>query len=131
MRFFFFFENIKIITCFFTIWVMFWNISKIYFFFFCLENIESFCEIIILKLFPVIFFWWKIYFFPVMFIYKRFNFFVVCRFFFYFFMASRYCYSVLKALIIFFIYVIYCCFSIETGKSMYDSPGFGFILWHL
>ena len=52
-----------------TVWVMFWNISRIYFFFFSIQNIKSNCYIIFLKFFPIIFFWWKIYSFPVTFIY--------------------------------------------------------------
>ena len=44
---------------FFTIWVMFWNIGRIYFFLFSIQNIKSNCSIILLKLFRIIFFCWK------------------------------------------------------------------------
>ena len=57
---------------------MFWNISRIYFFFFSIQNAKSNCNIIFLKIFAVIFLWWEIYSFPIVFIYKRFNF---CFFF--------------------------------------------------
>ena len=65
---------------FFTIWVMFWNISRIYFFFFSIQNIKSNWCIISLKSFSIIFFWWKICSVSVVFIYKRFNFcYSLCR----------------------------------------------------
>ena len=55
----------------FTVWIMFWDISRIYFFFFNIQNIKSnsvsHIYIIFLKFFPIIFFWWKIYSFPVIF----------------------------------------------------------------
>ena len=55
----------------FTIWIMFWDIGRIYFFFFNIQNIKSnsvsHIYIIFLKFFPIIFFWWKIYSFPVIF----------------------------------------------------------------
>ena len=59
---------------FFTIWVIFLNISSIYFFFIRTLNIKSDCSIVFLKLILIIFFWWKIYSFPAIFTYKRFNF---------------------------------------------------------
>ena len=55
----------------FTIWVMFWNISRLFVFFFSIRNIKNNCYIIFLKYFRVIFFWWKIYSFPVIFTYKK------------------------------------------------------------
>ena len=66
----------------FTIWAMFWNISSIYFFFFSIQDIKSNNYIIFLKFFSIIFFWWKIYPFPVIFIYKRFIFGYSLRIFF-------------------------------------------------
>ena len=82
---------------------MFWNISRICFFFFSIRNIKSNCYIIFLNFFPIIFFWWKIFSFSVIFIYKRFNFCYSLWIFFYFFLIWRDCYSVLKTFIIFFI----------------------------
>ena len=72
---------------------IFWNISRIYAFFFSIQNIKSNCYIIFLNSFPVIFFWCIIFFFPVKFFYKRFNF--------NFFIISCDCYSVLKTTVIF------------------------------
>ena len=112
------FRIIKRITCFFTISVIFWSISRIYFLFFSMQNIESKIRLFLSNLFQVIFFWWKIYSFPVMFIYKSFNFSYSFRVFSYFFMISWFnatvmlCYcnaTVMKAFIIFFIDGIYCC----------------------
>ena len=59
---------------FLTICVMFWNISKIYIFYFSMKNIKSNFYIVFFKFFPIIFSWWEIYPFPVTFIYKTFNF---------------------------------------------------------
>ena len=50
----------------FTIWVIFWNISGLQFFFFGIQNIKSNCCIIFLTFFSIIFFKWKIYFFPIL-----------------------------------------------------------------
>ena len=47
---------------------------RIYFFFFSIQNIKGNCFIIFLRCFPIIFFWWKMYSFSYIFIYKRFNF---------------------------------------------------------
>ena len=59
--------------------------------------------------FFIIFFWWNIYSYPVMFIYKRFNFCYSLGIFCGFFIIERDRYSVLKAFIIIFIDWIYCC----------------------
>ena len=56
---------------FFMGWVMFWNISRVYFFFINIQTIKNNYRIIVLKSFPVIDFWRIIYSFPVIFIYKR------------------------------------------------------------
>ena len=57
----------------FTIWIMFWNIRRTSFFFFSIQNIKSNCNIFCLNFFSITFFWWKIYFYPFMIIYKRIN----------------------------------------------------------
>ena len=44
------------------------------FFVFSIQNFKSNCCIIFLDFFKIIFFWWKIYSSPVVFIYKSFNF---------------------------------------------------------
>ena len=116
---------------FFANWVMLWNINRIYFFFFNIQNIKRNCYMIFLKFFPIIFFLWKIYSFSLIFIYKRFNFRYSLQIFFYFFEIWRNCYSKFKAFIIFFMGEIYCCFFvffIQSGESIYDPPWFGFIV---
>ena len=50
------------------------HIEDSFFSFFSIQNTESNCYIIFLKFFAVVFFWWKLYSFPVIFIYKWFNF---------------------------------------------------------
>ena len=95
---------------FFKIWVMFWNINRIYFFIFSIKNIKSNCYIIFFIFFPIIFFWWNIYSFLVLFIYKRFDFCYSLQMFSYFFIIWRNCYNILKAFIFCFIDRIYCCF---------------------
>ena len=56
------------------IWNMFWNINRIYFLFFSVQNFKSNWQIIFLKFIPIIFFWYKIYSFPLKFTHRRFNF---------------------------------------------------------
>ena len=48
----------------------FWAVSWRYFFFCYIQNIKIFWLTLFLKRFPVNFFWWIIYFFPVIFIYQ-------------------------------------------------------------
>ena len=64
---------------FFTICAIFWNMCKMYFFFFSIQNIRSNSYIIFLKLFPAIFFWWVIYSFPVYLFMKGLIFLIFCR----------------------------------------------------
>ena len=58
---------------FFTRWDMFWNISRVYFFFFLfnIENVKSNCKIIFLKSFLVFYFWRIFYSIPIIFFYKK------------------------------------------------------------
>ena len=63
---------------FFTIW----NISRIYFFFFSIQNIKRNSYNIFLKFFPIIFFWWNIYYFPVNLPIKVSTFVILCGSFF-------------------------------------------------
>ena len=55
---------------------MFKNLSRIQFFWSSIQNIRSNCYFseIFLKFFSIIFFWYKIYSFPVIFVCERFNF---------------------------------------------------------
>ena len=107
---------------------MFWNISKICFFFFSMQIIKSNCYISFLNLFPIIFFWWKIYSFLFIFIYKRCNF---CYSLWMFFLLlndltrSR----VSKTFVIFFINGIYCNFFVlyPIRRIYHDSDLFYFI----
>ena len=105
---------------------MFWNISRIYIYFFSIQNI------IFVNFFPIIFFWWKVYSLPLMFIYKRFNFCYSLWMFFYFFIVQSDGYSVLKTSIIFFIDRIYCCFFyfLPNKENLYDPLRLKLILWH-
>ena len=114
----------------FTIWFMFWNISRIYCFLF-LAN----CCIIILKIFPIVFLRWNIYSFSVIFICERFNFCYSLWIVFDLLMIYCGCYSVLKAFVICFIDrivgLIVSFLFFQWGESTYDPPRFRFILWHL
>ena len=95
---------------FFTIWVVFWNVGKAYFRFFFIEHIKRNCRIFLLKLFPVIYFWWVIYSFTVIFAYKRLSICCSFRIFSIFFIIYSDCCSTLKAFIIIFLDGVYCCF---------------------
>ena len=64
------------------------------------------------KFFPIIFFWLKLYSFPIMLIYKTFNFCYFFRTFSYFFMSYCNYYSILRALVIIFIGRTYLCFCV-------------------
>ena len=103
------FDIIKKITFFFMIWVMFWNISRIYIFFISIKNIKSNCYIIFLNFFPTFLIWWKIYSFPATSICKKLTFVILCGFFFYFFIILLNFNSLLKTFVMFFIDRIYCC----------------------
>ena len=54
-------------------WVIFWNRSWTYFFFFNMQNIRSNCWIIFLKRFAIMYFYGIIYSLPVIYIYTWFN----------------------------------------------------------
>ena len=69
---------------FYIISVMFGIISRIYFFFFSIQNIKSNCYIIFVKFYLIIFFWCKIYSFTVTFFSKELNFCYSLRIFFLF-----------------------------------------------
>ena len=57
------------------IWIIFWNIGRIYINIFLLnmKNMKSNGTLYFSGFFPIIFSWWKIDSFPFIFIYKRFN----------------------------------------------------------
>ena len=127
------FQFIKRITCFFfTIWVIFWNLSRICIFFFSVQSIKSNCCIIFLKYFLIIFSWWVILSLLYLFV-KGLIFIILYGSFLIssWFNATvkGYWKHLLSLLLIEFI----AAFSlfIQSGKSIYDSPQFGFILWHL
>ena len=80
---------------------MFWNINIICVFIFSIQNIKSNCYFVFINFFPVISFWWKIYFFEVTSINKKFIFCWSFRIFSYFFIMWCDC-CILKASIIFF-----------------------------
>ena len=60
------------------IWVMFWNISRIYIYFFSIQNIKSNCYIFFLKFLRITFFWWKMYSLPVISTWKGLIFVILC-----------------------------------------------------
>ena len=66
-------ESLKESLTWFSLFELCFETRRIYFIY-SIKNIKSNNYIIFLKFFPIIFFWWKIYFFPVICIYKRFNF---------------------------------------------------------
>ena len=80
-----------------------------YFFFFSIQNVKSNFWIIFLKLFPTIYFWWIIYSFPIIFIYKLVNIWNSFWMWFNFFIIWCNSCCLLKTFIN-FIFRVYCCF---------------------
>ena len=74
-----------------------------------MQNIKSNYYIIFLKIFPIIFFWWKIYSFPFIFIYKMFNLCYSVRIFLFLYDLKRLLQHIEK-MCFSFIDGIYCCF---------------------
>ena len=74
-----------------------------------MQNIKSNYYIIFLKIFPIIFFWWKIYSFPFIFIYKMFNSCYSVRIFLFLYDLKRLLQHIEK-MCFSFIDGIYCCF---------------------
>ena len=113
-----------------TNWVMFWNLSRVYFFFFILQNITSNRYIFVPRLFPINFFWEKFYSTPVIFIYKWFNFRYTLWIFFDLFIINGtvtvYQKHLLSFLLMGFIVAFLVC--IQSGESISDPPLFGFIM---
>ena len=109
---------------FFTIWFMFWNISRLYLFFFSIQNIKNNCYIIFLKHFLIIFFWWIVYFFPVIFINKRLNFCYILWIVFYFLIIYHDCYSISFSLIGFIVAFLLLSNQENLYMIHYDSDLF-------
>ena len=109
----------------FTIRINFWDISWTYLFLFNTQNSKSSCWIIFLKRFPIINFWWVIYSFPVIFIYKQLN--IWNSFWMQFNFSIVQCnrYRILKTFIILFFF-IYCWFfcnaSVEMNQKIKSPP---------
>ena len=121
---------------FFTIWIQSWTMSRIPFLFLSKTLwafFTLFFSILFFFFFSIIFFWWKIYSFPVIFIYRRFNFCYSSRIFSSFFMIYWDCYSVLKAFIfyLFIRFIVAFLVFIQSVESTYDPSQFKFILWYL
>ena len=118
---------------FFTIWVMFWNISRIYIFFFSIQNIKA-----IVSLSFSIFF--QSSFLDGKFISSHLYLFIKCLIFVIlwgsFFISSWFNATVtlywkhLSSFLLMGFIVVYLFF-IQPGESTYDTPRFGFTLWHL
>ena len=100
--------------------------QDIFFFLFGIQKIKSNCYINVLKFFSIIFFWWKIYSFPVIFTYKRFSFCYSLQIFFYSFMILSNCCSTLRTFTIFLLigFVAAFLFFIQSGDSIYDPRRF-------
>ena len=118
----------------FTIWDMFSNISSFHFYSFSVQNIKNNCDIIFVKFFPIIFFWWNIYLFSQLhqFI-KGLIFVILCGYF----LASS-CFTMtvtaywkhLVSLLLMIFIVAFLCF-VQSVESIHDPPWFGIILWHI
>ena len=110
------------------IWVIFWNIIRMNIFFFSIQNMKNNCYIIFLNFFPVIFSWWKMYFLPLIFIYKWFNFVVFCGFLFISFWFNATVPAYIKHLSTFLLpgFIVAFLFFIQSGESIYDPPWLGF-----
>ena len=116
----------------FTIRINFWDISWIYFFFFNIQNIKNNCRIF-LKGFPIIHFWWIIYSFPVIFIYKRFNiwsYFCISP---NFFITQCNSYRILKTFVNCVFRINYCFFFFISVENQYINQNLllKVNLWHL
>ena len=99
---------------------MAWNIERIFFFFFSIQNVKSSFSIIFLKIFPISFSWMLICSFQIVFIYYRFNF---CIFFlnlYQFLHVLSMCYIILKAFIIILLigFIIVFCF-LSNPENLY------------
>ena len=95
---------------FFTIWVIFWNISKIYFSLLTYKRLRAIVTLFCSNLFQFSFSDREFIPFQLWLLIKSLIFVILCGSFFYFFIIWCNYYSVLKAFIIFFIDNIYCCF---------------------
>ena len=93
-------------------WVIFWNVSRMFFISFTIQSIKGNCWIIFLKCFQISYSWWVIYSFPIILIYKRINFWYSLLIFSNIFKVLCGCCNILKRFIITFLYRVYCCFSI-------------------
>ena len=114
---------------FFTIWVMFWNISRISFFLFSIQNFKSNCYIFFFKFFQSSFSDGKFIPFQLYFFIKRLIFVILWGSFFifsWFHVTVPACWKhLLSFLLIGFIAAFLFC--IQSGESIYDPPWFGFI----
>ena len=98
--------------------IMFWNINRIYFSFLVCKTLRAIVTSFLLSFFQSSFFWWKIYSFPYIFIYKRFNFCYSFGMLSYFFMICSGSYIILKVFYIIFIDKIYCC-CLSSQENLY------------
>ena len=106
--------------------------KKDIFFLFDVQNIKSNCYIIFLNFFPTMFFWWKIYSFQFIFIYKWFD----LGYSFSIFPISSWFEATVTAYWkhLSFLLIEFICaflFFIQSGESIYDPLRFWFILRHL
>ena len=115
---------------FFSTWVKFWNISRIYFVYFSIQNIKSKCCISFLNFLQSSFSDEKCIPYQLFLFIKGLIFVILCGLFLIFswFNATVTAYwkHLLSFLLIGFIF-----FLIQLGGSIYDTPQFGFNLWYL
>ena len=127
-----FFDNImpsfSIYDLLFFIWIMFLNIIRKYFF--NKKTIKSSSSIMFLNFFPIMFFWWKIYFFPVIFTYIQ-----VLLFFAGVFWFPQHLNQLVQhsqcIYYIFYWWDFLLLFLIKSREPIDDLAWFRYILWHL
>ena len=100
---------------------MFWNISRISFFLFSIQDFKSNCYIIFSNFFNHLFLMQNLFLFSYIF-YKRFNF---CHSLRIFHLTVPACWKHLLSFLLGFIVAFLFC--IQSGESIYDAPWFGFI----
>ena len=108
---------------------MFRNKCRIYIYtFFSKQNIKRHCYIIFLKFFLSLFFWWKTYFFPVLFIFKSFSFFHSLWTFFLILHDLMWLLQFIKNICYLFCWWdLLLLFLIQSGESIYDPQLYWFL----
>ena len=115
---------------FFTLWVLLWNVGRIYFLVFSVQNIKSNREVIFHNFSPIIFFRWVIGYisFQLYLFVKDLIFLIPSRFSLLFsrFKASVTAYWKYFLSFLLIGFIVAFLYFIQSGESMYDPPRFGF-----